>query len=411
MKRAPLFLATTLLAMTTLSARADVMAEAAACEARIAEFQRTGEAPKDAAGQFCIGLGYATGRIGRQDMALAVKWFSLAAAQNHSGALTTLGYHYEKGYGVARDPAKAVALYRRAAEQGYADGLFNLGRAYENGVGVPASQSEALKWYGLAAAKGNEPAKRALVAVGQPAAPPANASAFEDGRKLYLAKDYSSAFRAFMLAAGQGNARAQLQVGSQYEFGEGVAQSYKEAVNWYALAAKQGDSTAQRNLGNMFELGNGVAEDWLQAAAWYRKSADQYDSKGAFALGRMYEFGMGVPQSRGDAIAWFHKAAALGNSKAAYFENHLRGGNFIGFRDENEAATVLGAALRFALRNQEPAGQTFRNSGERNRYLIGLRHEVDRAEAMTFYNMRKAAYDDCASHGSDGCVSPGAPPK
>ncbi|MBA3962484.1 MAG: SEL1-like repeat protein [Chthoniobacterales bacterium] len=410
MKRAPLLLA--ILILGFLPARADIVEEWSACEGRVAEFQRKGQAPKDAAGEYCLGLGYATGKIGTRDMARAAKWLGLAAAQNLPAALTALGYHYEKGYGVERDPAKAVALYRRAADQGYADGLLNLGRAYENGVGVPANQTEALKWYGLAAAKGSELAKRALAAAGRnPLATSAGLSSFEEGQRLYLAKDFAGAFRVFLQTAEQGNARAQLQVGSQYEFGEGVAQSYQDAVKWYALAAKQGDSIAQRNLGNMYELGKGVGEDWSQAATWYRRSAGQYDAKGQFALGRMYEFGMGVPQSRGDATAWFHKAASLGNSKAAYFEKHLQGGNFIGFRDENEAAVVLGAGLRFALRNQEPAGRTFRNSNERIAYLVGLRREVDRSEAMTFYSMRKSAYDDCMGHAGEGCVPPGPAPQ
>ena len=40
-----------------------------------------------------------------------------------------------------------------------------------------------------------------------------------------------------------------------YRNGEGVPQDYKEAVKWYRLAAEQGDAIAQTNLGIMYEYG------------------------------------------------------------------------------------------------------------------------------------------------------------
>ena len=39
-----------------------------------------------------------------------------------------------------------------------------------------------------------------------------------------------------------------------YDNGDGVPQDYKEAVKWYRLAAEQGDAAAQYNLGIMYKM-------------------------------------------------------------------------------------------------------------------------------------------------------------
>ena len=54
-----------------------------------------------------------------------------------------------------------------------------------------------------------------------------------------------------------------------YEFGNGVLQNYAEAVKWYRLAAEQGLASAQNNLGAMYEFGNGVLQDNVMAHMWY----------------------------------------------------------------------------------------------------------------------------------------------
>ena len=60
-----------------------------------------------------------------------------------------------------------------------------------------------------------------------------------------------------------------------YRNGEGVPQDYAEAVKWYRLAAEQGDADAQYNLGLMYDNGNGVPQDYKEAVKWYRLAAEQ----------------------------------------------------------------------------------------------------------------------------------------
>jgi TPR repeat protein len=55
--------------------------------------------------------------------------------------------------------------------------------------------------------------------------------------------------RLYSLAAEQGNASAQCNLGFCYENGTGVRKDPKEAVRLYSLSAEQGDASAQFNLG------------------------------------------------------------------------------------------------------------------------------------------------------------------
>ena len=65
-----------------------------------------------------------------------------------------------------------------------------------------------------------------------------------------------------------------------YAVGKGVAQDYKEAVKWYRLAAEQGNAAVQNNLGALYENGQGVAANRIVAYAFYSLSAAG-DSSGA----------------------------------------------------------------------------------------------------------------------------------
>lgn len=58
-----------------------------------------------------------------------------------------------------------------------------------------------------------------------------------------------------------------------YGLGQGVPQDYKEAVKSFRLAAEQGDALAQYNLGLMYENGEGVPQDLTRAHMWWNITA------------------------------------------------------------------------------------------------------------------------------------------
>jgi len=92
-----------------------------------------------------------------------------------------------------------------------------------------------------------------------------------------------------------------------YEAGE-----YAEAVKWYRLAAEQGYATAQYNLGVMYANGEGVPENDAEAVKWYRLAAEQGDAKAQYNLALMYDEGEGVIQNNVIAHMLFNLASAQG---------------------------------------------------------------------------------------------------
>ena len=65
-----------------------------------------------------------------------------------------------------------------------------------------------------------------------------------------------------------------------HSFGLGVVPDYQPAVKWYTLAAEQGNALAQYNLGRLYYLGKGVPENLVYAHMW----ANQASSNG-FKMG------------------------------------------------------------------------------------------------------------------------------
>jgi soluble lytic murein transglycosylase-like protein len=92
---------------------------------------------------------------------------------------------------------------------------------------------------------------------------------------------------ALLLLAEQGDVRAQVQLGIQYEHGEGVPKDPAQAMHFYCLAAEQGDTRAQYSLGWMYANGRGVGRDDALAAAWFRRAAEKGDAYAKRMLARL----------------------------------------------------------------------------------------------------------------------------
>ena len=82
------------------------------------------------------------------------------------------------------------------------------------------------------------------------------------------------------------------------------------------MAADQGDAKAQVNLGFMYSKGQDVAQDYSAAVKWLRMAADQGDAGAQYNLGIMYKNGKGVPQNTSEALRWLHKAQVKGHDNA-----------------------------------------------------------------------------------------------
>ena len=235
---------------------------------------------------------------------------------------------------------------------------------------------------------------------------------FQKGVQLFQSGDKIAAVKLFTASASAGNTKAAAQVGWCYEFGAGVPQNLAEAAKWYRRSAEAGNARAQKNLGALYEEGRGVPEDWIEAAKWYSKSALLNDPDGQSALARAYQFGIGVPQSRNDALNWDRRAAAQGDAQAAYFVRWLSSPtNNIGFRNAAERNLVIGYRMVDVIVLNEPSGTVFRNSAERNNYLVRVARRLDGDESYSRWWVARSEYTQCQSSHRSGCRDPGPTPR
>ena len=162
-----------------------------------------------------------------------------------------------------------------------------------------------------------------------------------------LPSDAVEAMAWYRLAANQGHAGSQYNLGVAYAEGNGVPQHDVQAIKWWRKAAERGYARAQYNLGVRYSRGEGVARDDVQAVEWWDKAAQSPDiatkpqrdwlspegsvvKKGfgdpgrgehgnahaQYHLGRMYALGRGAPRDSRRAADWFRRAAAQGHSDA-----------------------------------------------------------------------------------------------
>jgi hypothetical protein len=96
-----------------------------------------------------------------------------------------------------------------------------------------------------------------------------------------------------------------------------------EAVKWYRLAADQGNADAQFNLGKMYSKGRGVPLDKSEGVKWYRLAADQGNAEAQYSLGAVYDGGEGEPQNFIIAHMWYNLAFTNGVGFAANSRDEL----------------------------------------------------------------------------------------
>ncbi|MDR2946221.1 MAG: sel1 repeat family protein [Candidatus Adiutrix sp.] len=164
---------------------------------------------------------------------------------------------------------------------------------------------------------------------------------FELGKKYRQAKNGTEAVKWFKLAAAQSHAEAMLELGWIYDLGHlGVQEDATEAMKWYALAAEQGlydakvgldtlkkmqvltpmaekgDAEAQYRLGTIY---HGRRRDGPESLKWVKLAAEQGHVKAMSELGFMYRLGNGiVTQDFSESAKWYRLAAEQGDAEAQF---------------------------------------------------------------------------------------------
>jgi hypothetical protein len=89
--------------------------------------------------------------------------------------------------------------------------------------------------------------------------------------------DVLAAYEACKTEAEAGDARCRNYLGVMSERGCGVTRNATEAVRLFRLAAAQGFAAAQYNVGRAYATGLRVRKNQPEAARWYRMAAEQGD--------------------------------------------------------------------------------------------------------------------------------------
>ncbi|EGB03050.1 hypothetical protein AURANDRAFT_34545, partial [Aureococcus anophagefferens] len=136
----------------------------------------------------------------------------------------------DREFGLVQSDKKAAKIYRRAVELGDVDAMMNLGTLYEHGSGVKLDKKKAEQLYRAAADRGDAVAQN-------------NSGAF-----LHSADKFEEAFRYFVLAADQGYAHAECNLGVCYMDGQGTEVDLGKARYWFERAAAKGYEQATKAL-------------------------------------------------------------------------------------------------------------------------------------------------------------------
>ena len=148
---------------------------------------------------------------------------------------------------------------------------------------------------------------------------PAIAAGRPDGT-VGLSGHDADGFDSLRYAAEQGDADAQFALAEilykKYDECDGGEKELAEAVRWYQAAAGQGDARAQFEIGWCYLSGKGVEEAPEKAVGWYRLAAEQGYAAAQYWLGWCHQYGKGVEVDLAEAVKWYRTAAAQGNADA-----------------------------------------------------------------------------------------------
>ena len=78
---------------------------------------------------------------------------------------------------------------------------------------------------------------------------------FDEATKAYLLGNYEQARYEALIAATDGNPKAQMLLGQLYFNGEGVKKDIPHALHWYNKSAENGFADAQFRLGLLYHDG------------------------------------------------------------------------------------------------------------------------------------------------------------
>jgi len=157
----------------------------------------------------------------------------------------------------------AVQLFEQAAKDGNPKAQYNYAVMLLNGEGISKDELSAIKWFTAASENGQTKAKEGIVQ-----------AQFELGKKYYFGtgvpKDINTAVKWFSESAEYGHKGSQINLCKIF-----ITGMYQQAFKWCQLAAQQGDADCQYNLGFLYVGGAGTQQSIPRALPWLEKALQQ----------------------------------------------------------------------------------------------------------------------------------------
>ena len=246
----------------------------------------------DALSQYSMGIMYLKGLAVPADAVKAAELFGAAADQDLAVAQVRLGVLFlDQG-----DVAIAIKYFELAARHGHLEAFYYLAELTYHGVGRDKSCSVAAAYYKIAAEKAE------IVS-----------TSFPEANDAYASGDVESALVSYMMAAEQGFEVGQAnvaylldQVKPRYTLSSiipfmkkkvSVASDAVLALIYWTRSAEQKNVDSMVKLGDYYLHGVGTSIDQEKAAVCYQTAAETMQSAQAmWNLGWMHENGIGIDQ-------------------------------------------------------------------------------------------------------------------
>lgn len=117
---------------------------------------------------------------------------------------------------------------------------------------------------------------------------------YDQAVQYYKEKEYSAAFKIFLVLSEEGNPFAQSFLGGMYYNGLGTSVSYEKAAYWYDVSAKSGISVSETALAEMYLYGLGVDKDCNKSIGLYNRALEKCNTRAMYSLAYLYSRGLCV---------------------------------------------------------------------------------------------------------------------
>ena len=240
----------------------------------------------------------------------ALRWFKIAAEKDHKIALYYLGRMHEQGEGVSRDLDKSLNYYVRSSDAGFGPASVHLGFFYDRGEIVKRDLNTAFEYFLTAINQGETKANYYIgkyLLYGQTS----------------IERNIEEGMRHFEVAADEGFALAQYELGMLHIDGFKVLQNYERGIYWLTEAAKNDYQRAHVKLAHHYYNGVGVSVDKKIAYSYWRRAAEPLNgsrpsTEALLNCGVCHFNGMGSDDDDYWAEVYFLKAAKLRVTQAQY---------------------------------------------------------------------------------------------